>query len=281
MRSRRGGGGAGERLVQALSAASAAAELRRRDHLALLEAIVTTAARVIEAEAGSLMLLDPEADELVFQVAIGPGSEAVKQFRVQVGQGIAGFTASTGQALAIADTSQDPRFARQIAEGTGHVPKNLLSVPLLLRGQLIGVMELLDKRGGNTPFTPQDTAILASFGEQAALAIDLSLHTQSLERLLVSAAGGDGALAGDAVALVAAATDDPLFDRSLQLARQIASIAGSGERQARLCGAILAAVAEYTAGGPAAEAASFLSASMTMSGIGGNLPGMPLSGGIV
>src|SRR5579871_4265044 len=100
--------GIGARLGQALNAAAASAELRQRDHANLLEAIVTTAARVIEAAAGSLMLLDHETNELVFQVATGPGSQAIKQFRVPVGQGVAGFTASTGQALAIADTSQDP-----------------------------------------------------------------------------------------------------------------------------------------------------------------------------
>src|SRR5579884_1050030 len=172
-RSRGPAGGVPERLLQALRVAGASVELRKADHLRLLEAIVATAVRVIDATSGSLMLLDPAADELVFQVAVGPGAQEIKQFRVPVGQGIAGFTASTGQALAIADTSQDARFARQIAEGSGYVPKNLLCVPLILRGELIGVMELLDKRGGNTPFTPQDTAILAAFGEQAAMAIDL------------------------------------------------------------------------------------------------------------
>ncbi|MHB8573933.1 MAG: GAF domain-containing protein, partial [Dehalococcoidia bacterium] len=224
------GGGLSTRLARALNVAAAAAELRQRDHARLLDAIVTTAARVIEAEAGSLLLLDPKTDELVFQVATGPGADAVRQFRVSVGQGIAGFTASTGQALAIADTSQDPRFARQIAEGSGYVPKNLLCVPLLLRGELIGVMELLDKRGGNSPFTPQDMAILASFGEQAALAIDHSLHMQSLERLLIGAARGenDAQMAAEAAQLVAEVAADPTHDRTLGLARQVAALAGAG-----------------------------------------------------
>jgi len=220
----------------------------------LLESIVSTAARVIDASAGSLMLLDVAANELEFQVAVGPGSEQVKQFRVPVGQGIAGFTAATGQALAIADTSQDTRFARQIAEGTGYVPKNLLCVPLILRGDVIGVMELLDKHGGTTSFTPADTAVLSSFGEQAALTIDLSLQSQSLERLLISAAGaqGDEELSSEARRIAAEAESSPGFDRSLALARQIAAIGAAGEREGRLAAAVLKALMDYLADDPAA-----------------------------
>jgi GAF domain-containing protein len=243
------------RLREALHAAAASAELRRADHLSLLEAIVATATRVIDATAGSLMLLDQRAEELEFQVAVGPGSEEIKHFRVPVGQGVAGFTASTGQALAIADTSQDTRFARQIAEGSGYVPKNLLCVPLLLRGEVIGVMELLDKRGGATSFTPGDAAILSSFGEQAALAIDQSLQSQSLERLILDAAGGDEQLRADVARSVTIATQDPAYARTLALAKRIASIAGAGERESQLCIAVLDAVIAFNRGNPASQAA--------------------------
>ncbi len=243
------------RLRVALHAAAASAELRRADHLRLLEAIVATAVRVIDATAGSLMLLDEKAEELEFQVAVGPGADEIKQFRVPVGQGVAGFTASTGQALAIADTSQDTRFARQIAEGSGYVPKNLLCVPLILRGDVIGVMELLDKRGGATPFTPGDAAVLSSFGEQAALAIDQSLQSQSLERLLLDAAGGEEELRPDVAGSVAGAVADPAHQRALTLAKQVAAIATAGERESRLCIAVLEAVLAYSRGNPASQAA--------------------------
>jgi GAF domain-containing protein len=243
------------RLQQAVGTAAAAIELRRGDHLRLLEAVVTTAARVIDAAAGSLLLVDHAAGELAFQVAVGPGAEEVKQFRVPLGQGIAGFVASTGQALAIADTSQDTRFARQIAEGSGYVPHNLLCVPLMLGGDVIGVMELLDKHGGATTFTPTDTAVLASFGEQAALAIDLSLQAQSLERLLagVLQGGGDAELMAEIARAVAGAAAAPGHYRTLELARQVAAIAAAGEREARLCSAVLNAVLEFLAGAPSAD----------------------------
>jgi GAF domain-containing protein len=216
---------------------------------------VTTAARVIDATAGSLMLLDRAAGELEFQVAVGPGAEEIKKFRVPMGQGVAGFVASTGQALAIADTSQDTRFARQIAEGSGYVPHNLLCVPLMLNGDVIGVMELLDKQRGTVSFTPADTAVLASFGDQAALAIDLSLQTQSLERLLAAVLLGesDAELAADISQAVADTEGTRGHYRTLDLARKVAAIAAAGDRQTQLCNAVLNAVLDFVAGAPSAD----------------------------
>jgi len=246
-----------EKVEHALTVAAAAGELRRQDHLQLLEAIVSTAVRVINASAGSLMLVDPTTDELEFQVAVGPGSEEIKRFRVPIGQGIAGFVASSGQALAIADTSQDTRFARQIAEGSGYVPKNLLCVPLVLHGEVIGVMELLDKNGGNSPFVPGDTAVLSSFGEQAAFTIDLSLHAQSLVRLLTAASHTEGEADPTAGAAVAEAVAGALaasgYERTLSLARQVAAIGAAGEREVRLAGAVLQALIGYLSSDPLAE----------------------------
>ncbi len=241
-----------QRLERALAVAAAAGGLRHQEHLLLLEAIVTTAVRVTDATAGSLMLVDRATDELEFQVAVGPGSEQIKKFRLPIGQGIAGFVASTGQALAIADTSRDTRFARQIAEGSGYVPKNLLCVPLMLRGSVIGAMELLDKRGSAATFTPADTTLLFSFSEQAAQTIDLSLHAQSLERLLASAAGAGSSvdLGADVLRVVAAATAMPGFDRTLELAHMVAAIGAAGEREFRLAEAVLRSVLDYLAADP-------------------------------
>jgi GAF domain-containing protein len=236
-----------ERLAAALGVAGAAAELGRGDHARLLQAIVGTAVRVIDATAGSLLLLDRAGDALQFEVAVGPGADEVKALRVPIGQGIAGFVASTGQTLAIADTSEDPRFARAIAEGSGYVPHNLLCVPLLLDERVIGVMELLDKQGGATPFMPDDISALAAFSEQAALAIHLSLQAQSLNRLLDGMLRGTAA-ANDTSAIAAWAEDAPAHARTLALARQVAAVAGAGERQTRLCAEILAAVSTFVAG---------------------------------
>ena len=229
-------------LARALDVAAAAAELRRRDHERLLEAIVATAVRVIDATAGSLMLMDEQGDALQFAVSVGPGAEEVRSLRVPLGEGIAGFVAATGQPLAIADTRQDARFARAIAEESGYVPRALLCVPLLLHERVIGVMELLDKRGGE-PFGQNDLVVLGAFSDQAALAISLSQSAAALEHAL------SDALRDEQPGSIEPSEAQP-HERAIALARQVATIAAGSERQAQLCAEVLAAVARYADGAP-------------------------------
>jgi len=135
---------------------------------ALLE-IVETAVRIIDASAGALLLIDEEADELVFEVAIGGKAEEVKRFRVALGQGVAGLVALSGQPMSIADASE-AETARDIAEAVGYYPRNLICVPLVYESQVIGVLEVLDKRGAEA-FGPDDMKTLSLFAGEAAIAI--------------------------------------------------------------------------------------------------------------
>ena len=116
-------------------------------HSRLLEMIVEAAAHVISARAGSLFLINRETQELIFEVALGQKAEEVKKFAVPLGHGIAGLVAVSGQPMAVSDVSRDPRLATDIASQAGYIPQSLLCMPLSFNDQVIGVLELLDKRG--------------------------------------------------------------------------------------------------------------------------------------
>ena len=164
-------------------------------HNVVLDEIVETAANVTRSQAASLFVLDEERNDLVFQVALGEKADSVKNFRVPLGRGIAGYVAVTGQPIAVADTSQDPRFAPDIGKAIGYVPKTILCVPLYLNGRVIGVLELLDKAGG-TPFSSADMDLLVRFANLAALALDQSRLMYDVRRffreLLSEIAHDDG-----------------------------------------------------------------------------------------
>ncbi len=164
-------------------------------HNVVLDEIVETAANVTRSQAASLFVLDEERNDLVFQVALGEKADSVKNFRVPLGRGIAGYVAVTGQPIAVADTSQDPRFAPDIGKAIGYVPKTILCVPLYLNGRVIGVLELLDKAGG-TPFLSADMDLLVRFANLAALALDQSRLMYDVRRffreLLSEIAHDDG-----------------------------------------------------------------------------------------
>jgi GAF domain-containing protein len=116
----------------------------------------------------------------------------------------------------------DPRFARDVAEGTGYVPKGLMAVPLLHDEAALGVLQVLD-RPQRATFSLKEMELLGLFANQAAIALSL----------LESARRARGALAGDGdaatVAALAAAIDTLDGDRrrdGLALVAALARVLG-------------------------------------------------------
>ena len=231
-------------LREALSLAEAVGTIGARvTHSELLQMIVATAAQVLRARAGALLLVDEDTEELVFEVAVGGEAEDVKQFRVPVGHGIAGHVAVTGQPIAVSEAAADPRAATDIADRVGYRPESILCVPLFYDDEVIGVLELLDKEDGSS-FSADDIESLGLFANQAAVAIEHSRMHTSL-----------GALIGDvlrtrtlepgAEAFARRAEEDPTSRHALALAQLVQEIAKAGEREAQACRAILESFAEY------------------------------------
>jgi len=185
-----------------LRAAAAVGVLASEEaHLALLRSIVDVARAIFGARASSIFLLDEETDELVFEAASGLGSAELVGSRFPSGTGIAGWVLATRQPLVLEDVSKDPRFARDLAEATGYVPRGLMAVPLLHEERALGVLEVLDRpdRAGS-PLEEMD--LLGLFAGQAAIALDL---LQAARRAKAVLAGSGGELM--AVARVAEALD--------------------------------------------------------------------------
>jgi GAF domain-containing protein len=236
-------------------------------HSRLLDMIVATAADIIGANAASLFLIDREQEDLVFEVALGEKAEEVKKFRVPLGHGVAGLVALTGQPMAISDTSTDDRDAADIAEAVGYVPKNILCVPLFYSDQVIGVLELLDKEGA-AHFSPEDMEALGLFANQAAVAIEQSRSHERLGSLIagfVQSLGGvpdhqRQTLAERAAAFAADISHDPVYLRSLDLARLVQEIVGQGERETEACRSILESFASFLRSRPSTASELGLSA---------------------
>jgi hypothetical protein len=138
----------------------------------MMEAIVRTAAGVFEAAASSIALTDATTGELVYQSAWGAGAREIVGVRLPPGTGIAGDVVATGEGQAVRDCRSDPRFAAQIAAGTGYVPRTMLVVPLLRSGSQIGVLSLLDRRDGGFYASP-DMERATMFAELAVTALDV------------------------------------------------------------------------------------------------------------
>jgi len=167
----------------------------------LLGTIVEVARSIFSARASSILLLDESTNELVFEAVAGEGEEALRGLRFPVGTGIAGWVLAMRTPLVIEDVASDPRFASDIAVGTGYVPQGLMAVPLLYEERALGVLEVLD-RPQESRFTLGEMQLLGLFANQAAVALDLLQRARAAESLLA----GEGELA--VVARVAAALND-------------------------------------------------------------------------
>jgi hypothetical protein len=136
----------------------------------LMEAVVRTAAGIFEAAAASIALVDRHSEELVFQAAWGAGAREIVGVRLPPGMGIAGAVVQSGEGQAVPDCRTDPRFAKQIAAGTGYVPHTMVVVPLRRGSRIMGVLSVLDRRDGSS-YGPADVMRAELFAELAVTAL--------------------------------------------------------------------------------------------------------------
>jgi putative methionine-R-sulfoxide reductase with GAF domain len=112
----------------------------------------------VQTDSGSILLADINQYDLYFGAARGPKAEEVKSFRIKMGQGIAGFCADSGVGLAVSDVARDPRFYKAVSETIGYPTKSILCVPMVMEGQVVGVLELINRKENDT-FSERDLNI--------------------------------------------------------------------------------------------------------------------------
>ncbi len=150
----------------------------------LLHNIMESATRIMKSEASSLMLLDEETDELVFEVALGEKKELLSKIRIKVGEGIAGEVAKSGIPILVNNVSSDTRFCSKIDDLTGFKTKSVICAPLKVDSKLIGVAEVLNPEGGKD-FTEEDVRLFTIFSRLAAMSIQNSRIYSNLQDLMI------------------------------------------------------------------------------------------------
>ncbi len=137
----------------------------------LLRIIIQSATELTHTEACSIMLLDKRTGELRFTHSIGEGSEGLRNMTVPLDNSIAGWIVRKRKPLLIRDAKTDPRWHSQIDKTIDFDTRSILGVPLKVKDEVIGVMELLNKiddRG----FVQDDIQIASTLAAQAAIAIE-------------------------------------------------------------------------------------------------------------
>lgn len=145
--------------------------------------VMVKAQVVMNAEASSIMLLNEETEMLECQIALGSVQEKVKdKIQLKLGQGIAGWVAQSGEPIIVPDVSADTRFFSDVDQSTGFETRSILAAPLKVKGKVIGVAEVINRRDAQ-PFTDDNLEIFITFCRQVALAIENArMHRYMLEQ---------------------------------------------------------------------------------------------------
>jgi len=140
----------------------------------LLGQVIDAAREVLDADRGTVFLYEPATNELV--VSVGTGVDAI---RVPADRGIVGECAQTRAIVNVPDCYADPRFNPEVDRRTGYRTRCLLTVPLVGHdGVLVGVLQILNKRGG--AFDARDEGIAEALGAQCAVALQRARMTDAL-----------------------------------------------------------------------------------------------------
>ena len=182
----------------------------------VLDLIMDTAVELLWAEAGSLVLVDQDTDELVFEVTAGPGSADLVGTRLPLDTGIIGAVVQRCAPIIIGKAQTDRRWYQGVDDRTQFVTQSIIAVPMISRGSAIGVIELLNRRDGLS-FDRDDEQLLIAFAANAAVAIaNARLYEEAKRRL------AEVELVHEVVLAAASTLDfDLVFERAVEALHRV------------------------------------------------------------
>lgn len=145
----------------------------------LLKRILDLSQEVLQSEAATLFLVDHNTDELVFKIVNGPEAEKLQGKRIKIGEGIAGRTAREGKSF-VANIPKSAGYADKFDKQTGFNTESLLAAPLIIDGETIGVIEVINSRDG--PYNEKSKEIIEQLAAQVSSELKMTLLSERLAK---------------------------------------------------------------------------------------------------
>ncbi len=146
----------------------------------VLETLAGQLQQLLQVRACSVWLVAPGEEELICRAASCPNPARLLGSRARVGHGLLGWVALSGASMAVPDTQLNPEVILEWTQPTGMTPRSVLAVPLLIKQDVLGVLEAHDCLPG--AFEPKDLALAESLAASAAVAIDNARLYEDLKR---------------------------------------------------------------------------------------------------
>jgi diguanylate cyclase (GGDEF)-like protein len=151
----------------------------------ILQTIMEKISDFLQPDTWSLLMLDEATQELYFEIAIGAGANKLKDVRLKVGEGIAGWVAAKGEPVLVEDVRKDPRFITKVDELTQIETRSVVCVPIKGREKVLGVIELINCLGRES-FRKEDIPILKNLADYAAIALENARYVQRITELTIT-----------------------------------------------------------------------------------------------
>lgn len=151
----------------------------------VLRTIMEKIDEFLRPDTWSLLLVDEEKRELYFELAVGKNAQILKDVRIKMGQGIAGWVAENEKAVIVPDVSTDTRFFSQVDEQTKVETHSIVAVPVRYRDHCLGVIELINCVGASG-FHDRDLALLEALADFAAIALENARTVKRIHELTIT-----------------------------------------------------------------------------------------------
>lgn len=213
-----------------------------------IENILQISAAEMSSDEASVLIREGNEGDLRFLIAIGSVADQLIGLKVPSGKGIAGFVMSSGQPMAVADVGGEQSFYAEVDKTTGYSTQTILATPLRHNGEVIGVLEYVNRCGEPPyqPFTPQEMDKAALFAETISPLINAyesaKLFRELGDRMLSEEQSSD---ISDIRKWLSNLRDSAEHKEMMDLAILVRELSSRGESERRMCREILETVLRF------------------------------------
>ena len=211
--------------------------------------ILEVSAASIGSGEASVLVRDGDEGDLKFLTAIGEVADQLFDVTVPAGKGIAGFVLSSGQPMAVADAVGEETFYAEVDKQTGYTTQTILATPLRYDGDVIGVLEYINRRGGPPfePFTPEEMDRAAVYADSIASLVNAYNAAKLVRELSDKVITSDSSTDLDEIRRWLTSIRESGDHRErMELAVMLREVAERGEAERRLCRELLDAILRFS-----------------------------------
>lgn len=211
--------------------------------------LLSVSAASLDSEEASVIIRDGDDGDLRFLTAIGKVADRLLEIRIPAGKGIAGFVISSGQPMAITDVGGESSFYDEVDRATGYSTQTILATPLRHNGEIVGVLEYVNRRGAvpYRPFTPEEmdqAAIYAdAIGAMVSAYESAKLFSDLSDKVLSASGTVDFSGVREWLATLRGSAENR---ERLDLAVLVREVAARGDAERKLARELLETIIRYS-----------------------------------